>query len=286
MRKRIIAQEKTALLIMIFFMITLMWACVKAPVTRDIVWSKPQATPEEFTKDKQDCIKKAEQPTLMSKRTDTERDVVDIVDIYNACMEARGWKLKEISIAFADGTTYKGDVVHDTMNGRGIYTWANGEKYEGDWKEGKANGRGIYTWANGHKYEGDWMDGKLSGKGTYTCSNGKKFTGNFENNQPIGFNINCAVTDSGVVSVPQKAADGYPQKVSHTFANGNKYEGSVLNGKLHGRGTLTSPSGIKYEGDFVDGRINGSGTYTCSNGKTFTGDFENNEPVGFTINCY
>lgn len=51
--------------------------------------------------------------------------------------------------------------------------------------------KGVRNYENGDKYEGEFFNGKLNGKGTYTCSNGKQFTGNFENNNPVGFTINC-----------------------------------------------------------------------------------------------
>ena len=51
--------------------------------------------------------------------------------------------------------------------------------------------KGVRTYENGDKYEGEFVNGKLNGKGTFTCNNGKQFTGKFENNDPVGFTINC-----------------------------------------------------------------------------------------------
>ena len=42
--------------------------------------------------------------------------------------------------------TYNGDWIKDSMNGKGIYTYANGDKYEGEWQNGLQHGEGIvYT---------------------------------------------------------------------------------------------------------------------------------------------
>ncbi|MBN1363670.1 MAG: hypothetical protein JW976_02585 [Syntrophaceae bacterium] len=281
MKKSVVLKEKNSsmiIMIVTLFIITLIGACATEPVNK--VWSKPNATQNQFTKDRYDCMKQAQPTISKAKGTNSSAELRHVedealinVEIYNLCMEARGWSLKEVKS------------ISENSNNREILTFADGTKYEGNIVNGQPHGRGTYTWANGNKYEGDWADGKMSGMGTYTCSNGKQFTGDFENNKPVGFTINCVLQNSGNISIPRRTMSEYQRQGSYTDANGNKYEGNIVNGKLHGKGTLTSPSGNKYEGDFVDGKINGWGTYTCSNGKQFTGNFKNNKPVGFTVKC-
>ena len=271
MKKSLIIKEKTAalmIMIVIISMVGLIWACATEPVTKEI-WSKPNAMQKEFAKDKYECIKDT---NGTADHENAKKDIVKNVELYNSCMEARGWKLKEVKS------------VSDNLNSRETYAFADGTKYEGSIVKGKMQGIGTYTWANGSKYEGDWVDGKMNGIGTYTCDNGIKFTGNFENNKPVGFTVKCTTLQkSGNVSASRNTMSGY--KGSYKDANGNKFEGNIVNGKLHGKGTITSPSGNKYEGDFVNGKIDGWGTYTCSNGKQFTGNFKDNKPVGFTVKC-
>ncbi|MHB8137954.1 MAG: Lcl domain-containing protein [Smithellaceae bacterium] len=55
----------------------------------------------------------------------------------------------------------------------------------------KTGYKGVRNYENGDKYEGEFVNGKLNGKGTFTCNNGKQYTGKFENNNPVGFTINC-----------------------------------------------------------------------------------------------
>jgi hypothetical protein len=169
MKKRVVTKEKITLLIFIFFMVTLMWACATEPLTKE-VWSKPKSTQQEFTKDRYDCMKEA-RGTAEPKPA--EGEVVKNVGLYNYCMEARGWKLKEVS-----------DNIETNI-------FADGTKYEGNIVKGKMNGKGTYTWANGDKYQGNWVDGKMNGRGTNTCSNGNQFTGNFEDNKSVGFTVKC-----------------------------------------------------------------------------------------------
>ena len=51
------------------------------------------------------------------------------------------------------------------------------------------------------------------------------------------------------------------------------------------KGVRNYANGDKYVGEFVDGKIHGRGTFTCSNGKQFTGNLEGKEPLRLTITC-
>jgi len=172
MKKLAMTQEKTASLMMLvmFLMIVFIGACATTPATR-AVWSKPNATQQDFAKDMDDCMKKAQATGSASTN----------VDLYNRCMETQGWTLKEVkSVSESSGITES-------------YTFADGTRYEGTMANGKPHGRGTYNWTNGNKYEGDWFEGKMSGKGKYTCKNGREFTGNFENNKPVALRSTAAV---------------------------------------------------------------------------------------------
>ncbi|NQW28224.1 MAG: hypothetical protein HQ474_09960 [Flammeovirgaceae bacterium] len=70
-----------------------------------------------------------------------------------------------------------------------------------------------------------------------------------------------------------RAERGLKKNKKVTYANGDKYEGDWVDGKMNGLGTYTFANGDKYEGDRVDGRMNGSGTYTYANGDKYEGDW-------------
>lgn len=280
MKKIVRKRDQTSFLmiIVIFFIVVLLSACATEPVTRE-VWSKPNATQQDFAKDKSDCMKGAQRLKDQAQSAQSagggqtgSEDAIN-VDVYNSCMAVHGWKLKEIKS------------VSESSIDKKTYAFADGTKYEGEMLNGKMHGTGIYTWANGNQYEGDWVNGKMSGKGKYTCRNGRQFNGNFENNKPAGFTIKCDAQSTGILYAPGNTPTTNQKYGSYTDANGNKFEGPIKNGKLHGKGTITSPSGNKYEGEIVNGKINGWGTYTCSNGKKFTGNFKNNKPIGFSVRC-
>ena len=64
------------------------------------------------------------------------------------------------------------------------------------------------------------------------------------------------------------------------YNNGCVYTGQVVNGRRHGRGTLTWPSGSVYEGDWRDNKRTGKGKYTWSNGDIYEGDFVDGKITG------
>jgi hypothetical protein len=51
------------------------------------------------------------------------------------------------------------------------------------------------------------------------------------------------------------------------LADGSKYKGSIVNGKMHGSGTYTWPNGDQYVGDFTENRASG-GWFYKSGGRT------------------
>jgi Tetratricopeptide repeat/MORN repeat len=84
-------------------------------------------------------------------------------------------------------------------------------------------------------------------------------------------------------SVPSPPTGAY--KGVRSYANGDKYEGAFLNGKIHGKGIYSYANGDKYEGVFANGKFTSKGTFTCSNGNRFTGNLEGKEALGLTLTC-
>jgi hypothetical protein len=68
-----------------------------------------------------------------------------------------------------------------------------------------------------------------------------------------------------------------------TFSDGEKYVGSMKNGKKNGQGTETFPDGRKYIGEYKDGKRNGQGTYTHSDGGKYVGEYLDGKPWTGTI---
>ncbi len=78
---------------------------------------------------------------------------------------------------------------------------------------------------------------------------------------------------------------GHGQGVVQLF-NGNgepgtRYEGDLVQGRMHGRGTYIWKSGTRYEGELVDGNFHGQGTMTWTNGDRYVGAWANDVAHGF-----
>ena len=118
----------------------------------------------------------------------------------------------------------------------------------------------------------------------------------------------------GTVTVPAKAVTTAPEAETISTnpkaeyrrmetKNGDVYEGEVVDGKYHGKGTytshlgftyvgdflnntmtgkahLTGPDGTVYEGDFLNGKRNGKGKVTSPEGWTYEGDWAEDKKTG------
>tara|TARA_Y100001936_G_scaffold24480_1_gene22374 strand:- start:164 stop:838 length:675 start_codon:yes stop_codon:yes gene_type:complete len=64
-----------------------------------------------------------------------------------------------------------------------------------------------------------------------------------------------------------------PGFITHTWSNGDKYEGQMLQEKMHGRGIFTCAQGYVYTGEFKYGKPNGLGKLVYDNGDEYEGSF-------------
>ncbi len=69
---------------------------------------------------------------------------------------------------------------------------------------------------------------------------------------------------------PQQGLQWYDGKLD----TGNHYKGTILNGKLHGDGVITTPTGNRYEGGLKNGLFDGQGKLSYDN-LSFEGTFQN-----------
>jgi len=59
-----------------------------------------------------------------------------------------------------------------------------------------------------------------------------------------------------------------------------RYEGEMLDGKLHGTGTLVGKDGYRYEGDFRNNQIDGKGVQTWTRGDRYEGNWRDGKRDG------
>lgn len=112
-----------------------------------------------------------------------------------------------ITHTWPNGDKYEGQMLHEQMHGRGIFTCAQGYVYTGEFRNGKPNGLGKLVYDNGDKYEGSFLNDMLHGQGIYSYANGDCYRGEFMNDLPHGHGV-------------------------YVLANGNIYSGIWENGSL------------------------------------------------------
>lgn len=112
-----------------------------------------------------------------------------------------------ITHTWPNGDKYEGQMLHEQMHGRGIFTCAQGYVYTGEFRHGKPNGLGKLVYDNGDKYEGSFINDMLHGHGIYSYANGDCYRGEFMNDLPHGHGV-------------------------YVLANGNIYSGIWENGSL------------------------------------------------------
>ena len=143
---------------------------------------------------------------------------------------------KKISMAkfeFKNGV-YEGEAVENVPNGKGKMTWEDGKFYEGNFLNGSFHGYGKFVVNDLGCFEGIWVNHSfVKGKASYhfACSGYEMdaiYEGRFKEFFLVGYG-----------------------KI--TRANGEIYEGGLLNGKPHGKGKLTSSDGTVVVGTWTEG---------------------------------
>ncbi|KAG2374572.1 hypothetical protein C9374_010591 [Naegleria lovaniensis] len=232
-------------------------------------------TQHETSKDNQDILETALEPTTSTPITETTEILFQSGmfkgDVENGVPHGKGLYYTK------DGTSYDGGWIQGKRNGKGRLEYPDGSVYEGEFLNDMRHGHGHYTTPN-YVYEGLWANDKRNGQGMIEYVFGDKYDGCFTNNFPDG-------------------------KGQYCFCDGSIYTGEFKHGWRHGVGTIQYADGItKYEGEWdcdrrtgnakivylegvytgqvKDGRRHGNGSFTYSNGDVYEGHWENDKKHG------
>ncbi|KAL6771679.1 hypothetical protein ACKKBG_A27385 [Auxenochlorella protothecoides x Auxenochlorella symbiontica] len=143
------------------------------------------------------------------------------------------FEVRETSVSYVNGDTYKGEMLGPLRHGKGDHTCSSGDRYVGHWRYDKRDGRGRLVLASGITYEGDWVDDKAQGSGTCTYVDGAVYEGEWREDLREGWG-------------------------AHIFKGGARYEGEWAADKMHGRGVMVFEDGSTFEGEWQAGeRVKG-----------------------------
>ena len=226
----------------------------------------------------------------------------------------------ETTLRFPDGAEYRGALLGGQPHGEGRLRYADGRVYEGTWNRGKRCGHGRQTWPGGRAYDGEWdndricgwgvmtyperdrpgrasyegmwEDGLFHGPGTLRYRDGSADEGEWERNRLKSAAAAPAAPEEEILDY----ADGsrYEGQTRSGFPHGEgtmhfapddpygleRYTGSWLTGKRHGRGLQRWRSGDEYEGDWDANRMQGQGVYRYADGRRYEGPWHDGQPHG------
>lgn len=142
----------------------------------------------------------------------------------------------------------------------------------GEFVGNKFTGHGIFDWIDDpyyQRYEGVWVNNKIHGDGIMKWRD-KVFTGMFENDKPIHGKVSYLAGKIAIKGELQVDA----AEIGRMIKIGERpeplwgsrpvigYDGDILEGTPHGKGTVFFVDGCLYEGDINKGTMHGKGIYT------------------------
>ncbi|OQR81382.1 hypothetical protein THRCLA_11784 [Thraustotheca clavata] len=185
------------------------------------------------------------------------------------------------------GFTYEGEFVNGHPHGVGKIVYTRGEKkqFSGEWFDGLFHGIGNLKYSNGEVYSGGFIKGQRHGQGTLITDD-EEYDGEWQNDKRHGFgslySIKSKETKEGTWKC-NKMAQGKSNTWSILYANGDKFNGEIQQGRPWGNGTCRYANGSVYTGEWVDGLRQGRGLFVDNDGTTFDGEWRNSQPCKESI---
>lgn len=156
--------------------------------------------------------------------------------------------------------------------------FASSDVYTGEWEDGLRSGRGVCIYASGEKFDGLWSCNQpLEHDYTLQASFVVPLSGDDKEKEKEG--VEGSQRGAGLrrgSSQEAQAKEKHPRQPSITttltgltgpasvvYPSGDKYDGDMVEGKRHGKGTYYErATGNKYEGEWKDDMRHGRGVLT------------------------
>eukprot|EP00741_Cyanophora_paradoxa_P025073 tig00000342_g24201.t1 len=182
--------------------------------------------------------------------------------------------LGQIEIVYPSGAKYLGEwggTTGQSRHGRGRMTYINGDVYDGEWIDDRRHGRGRMV-ISGRPAEPAMFSGKKgAGPSTGTRKAGGSQSGLGGKKGKKG-----ATQSSSVTGVDLNRPEGWSMHgETGSDAEGplTEYDGDWMADDATGQGKVVYANGDVYEGSVVEGRRTGRGTYRSRTGATITSDW-------------
>ncbi|MEO5991302.1 MAG: DNA/RNA non-specific endonuclease, partial [Ferruginibacter sp.] len=139
--------------------------------------------------------------------------------------------------------TYEGSFTNGLLNGFGEINYKKTkDKYNGYFKEGIKDSIGEYTFNSGNNYKGTFEKDQFNGIGIFTYKDGSNYQGDFYEGLFYGAGTLTLKQPEGDVTITGNwnGNSEFPEVGSMLFANGDLYEGPLVNGKPTEKGLWSS----------------------------------------------
>jgi len=181
---------------------------------------------------------------------------------------------------FLNGNKYEGKWVNGNMDSEvALYHKAEGSKYEGGFRNNQRYGQGREEFGNvldkpftcpmGHRHKGQGYcvyTGKFArdffhGQGEFVCCDGRKYIGEWKNGTKDGCGRYYYLRDGDIGDLDRYCIGG-----NDSMYRVKEYSGDWKENIREGKGIITYVNGDKVEGDMVKGQLHGTCQYHFAGG--------------------
>ena len=182
---------------------------------------------------------------------------------------------------FKNGEDYRGEIISDYFEGKGMYIYKDDKYYIGKFKQNLRHGNGTLYYPSGKiLYRGNFVNDKFEREGQYFWEKGEYYIGSFKNGLIHGKG-KLHYKNGTIKYEGNFVNDKFEGEGKYIYENEYYYIGQFKNGLKEGKGILYYSDGrIEYEGDFKEGKFHGQGKYYYENGDYYIGEFKNGDCDG------
>jgi hypothetical protein len=194
-------------------------------------------------------------------------------DFHAGNMEGRG------TITFITNDQYAGEFKDSMFSGLGCYVWSSGTTLTGVFENNVCSKVGKKTYPNGQVYVGELLDDQEHNRGVLSDQSGTRIVGIWKHGRLEEELVEMVVPASEVdpqgpqaeqrVFISSRRPDAPMERLADIgegsgdsksivlFTNGDKYVGSLKDGKKHSKGMYVYADGSAFKGQWAEDALDG-----------------------------